>query len=544
MMPMHGLGKMRFTGRSRIALFAAFAVLFGLGFQSKNVLADKKNNSVIVGMTHEPSQFNPILIADPNFEGPPSSCMFDTLWEIRPDGKFYPNLAAKVPTQENGGISPDFLTWKIELKKGVKWQDGKPFTASDVEFTYQQIMNPKNIVRQRNGFDQIVEFKVIDDHNIEFKLSAPFAPMYWAWITYPIAPKHALANVENLNTCEWNTKGTFGTGPFRMIERVAGSHIIFKRNPEYHGGPPKLETVILKFVPDQTVLYTQMKTGEIDVMGPMGIPRERYSEAQKLEHIDIMITPSLFYESLLLNCHKPYFQDKRVRQSIAMAIDREKIVRDVYYGTVKMSLSYLSPDHWAYNHNLKQAYDPQKASELLDSLGWKIGADGVREKEGVKLAFEFTTTSGNKQREQMQLLVQQDLKAIGIQANIKNLTPAVMWGSFFEETKYDMIFVGGPPGFGADPDYTKSMHSKRPRFRFHNGTPEMDKLLEEGVRTIDPEKRKPIYYRFQELFLEEAARIPIFAYTELYAKKKGLAGYIVNPYEPDIAKFIREWSWQ
>ena len=514
-----------------------------LGMLSKAAWADKKTNSVIIGWGEEVSQFNPVLSVGWGTQELPQSCMFDTLWDPRPDGTLSPNLAVRVPTLQNGGVSDDGLTWKVELRKGVKWHDGAPFTAADVEFTWQLIVNPKVMAGHRTGFTKIKEFKVIDDQNIQFKLSQPFAPMLNVWTFARIVPKHVLSKVPDVNTCEWNSTGTFGTGPFQIAERVPGSHIIYKRNPNYHLDKPKLETVIHKYIVDQNVLYTQLRTGEIDVLGTPGIRRERYDDAKKLPDVDIMLTPRDSTFNLLMNCHRPVFQDKRVRQAIHMAIDKETIIKSVFYDTVKLGLSYMNPDNWWYNRNLKFPYDPKRASELLDSLGWKMGSGGVREKDGLKLAFDFNATAGVKDEEQTQLLVQKNLRDIGIQANIKNLPPAVLWGDYFLETQYDMIIIVNGPDIMSDPDFTDSMHSKRDMFKYHDGTPEMDALLEQGVRTVDRAKRKAIYDRFQELFLDECVYISICGITETLAKKKALKGYEINLYTKDPTRFVREWYW-
>jgi len=538
-----GMSRREFMKASTAAAAAAAVGGGWLGMRPTRSWADKKANSVIIGMTLEMDQFNPILWGSNDFEGPPSSAMFDALWDPRPDGTWSPNLAVRVPTVENGGVSKDGLTWKIDLRKDVKWQDRVPFTAADVEFTWQKVVDPKVNARNRTGFDQIKEFKAVDDHHFEYTMASPFAPMYVAWGVQRIVPKHVLSKVPDMNTCAWNTTGTFGTGPFKMVERVPGSHIMFKRNPNYHLGAPKLETVILKFVPDQDVIYIQMKTGEIDFLYMVGIPAPRYEEAKTLPGLDILPTETVMTENVLLNCDRPFFQDKRVRQALYMAIDKQTIIKDIYYGLVKPGLSYLNPSHWAYNHNLKDPYNPRKAAELLDSIGWKVGPDGVRAKDGVKLAFQLSTSTGNKQREQEQLMIQKNWKDIGISAEIKNYSSAVMWGAFFEETQYDAIVLISNPDLETDPDFSSSMHSKRPRWHYHPGTPEMDTLLEEGLRTLAMEKRKEIYGRFQELFLDEAVYLPLFVNTLLYAKKKELKGYVTNPCSSDGLRFIREWYW-
>jgi peptide/nickel transport system substrate-binding protein len=247
--------------------------------------------NVIVGMTQEPVNFNPLLYVNSGTEEVPEACMFDALWDINEKGQFIPNLAARVPTYENGGISPDGQVWKVELKKGVKWQDGTAFSAKDVEFTYKTIVRPDVAIRSRSGFDLISDFKIIDDHNVEIILSKPYVPFAWAWQKMHIVPEHILSKVSDINTAAFNTN-PIGTGPYKLVKRVAGSHMIYERNTDYHRGAPAIEKVIHKFVPDQTVAYTQFKTGEIDVFGLHGVPPERFEESRKLSGRDALETPA------------------------------------------------------------------------------------------------------------------------------------------------------------------------------------------------------------------------------------------------------------
>ena len=144
---------------------------------------------VIVGMTQEPVQFNPLLWVNAGTENVPESCMFDALWDVNEKGEFIPNLAATVPSGENGGISADGLVWKIELRPDVKWTDGQKFSAKDVEFTYRKIIDPSIAIRSRSGFDLIKNFKVVDDTHIEIELSKPYVPFLWSWQNMHIIPE-------------------------------------------------------------------------------------------------------------------------------------------------------------------------------------------------------------------------------------------------------------------------------------------------------------------------------------------------------------------
>jgi peptide/nickel transport system substrate-binding protein len=506
--------------------------------------------SVIVGMTQEPVNFNPLLYVNSGTEEVPEACMFDALWDMNHLGEFIPNLASKVPTLENGGISSDGKLWKVELKKGIKWHDGAPFTAKDVEFTYQTIINPKVAIRSRSGFDLISDFKIIDDYNFEISLAKPFVPFAWAWQKMHIVPHHILSKIPDINTAGFNIQPV-GTGPYILTKRVAGSHMIYKRNPDYHRGQPAIETVVHKFIPDQTVAYTQFKTGEIDVFGLHGVPPERFEEAKTLPNRDSLKTPQPWVEFIYFNCGKPQFKEKIVRQALYLACDKEKWINDVQYGLPPRTLSYLHPSHWAYNSKIKDpGFNLKKAAEMLEGAGWKIGSDGIRQKDGVKLKFTMSTTAGAKAREQAEAMVQANWKEIGVVMEIKNMPASVVWGEYTTKSQFDTLMVGWEPTVGMDPDYTARCHSKQIPAKYGVGSnyvqyenPELDKLLEQGVLISDMAKRKEVYDRIQEILHEDVPFAPIFAYVFIYGKKSDLKGYEVNPYVTDVTWNIQDWSW-
>ena len=520
-----------------------------LGMLNSTAHAAKKTN-MIIGMTQEAVQYNPVLYVNCGTENVPEACVFDALWDVTEKGVFAPNLAARIPSVQNGGISSDGMVWKIELKKGVKWHDGHPFTAKDVEFTYKTIINPKIAVRSRSGFDLVEQFKVIDDYHMEIVLSKPYVPYIWSWQNMHIIPEHILSKVPDINTAPFNTN-PIGTGPFTFHKRVAGSHITFKKNPDYHGHVTKLETFIHKFVPDQTVLYTQFKTGEIDIMGLHGIPPERYEEAKRLSGRDILPTAQPWVEFIYFNCGKPQFKDPRVRRALYWAVDKERWIKDVYYGTVSRTLSYLHPSHWAYNTDLKDpGHNPREAAQLLDAAGWKVGSDGIREKDGVKLKFSMSTTAGAKSREQAEALIQQNWKEINVAMEIRNFPASVVWGDYCVMSKFDTLMVGWEPTVGMDPDYTARCHSKQIPAKYQTGSnyvqyenPEVDKLLEDGAVTQDRAKRKETYWKIQKILHDEVPFAPIFGWEFLYGKKSDVKGYKINPYVVDQTWNVQDLYW-
>ena len=548
-MKKRGMTRREFMKTSGLVAAGTAVAGAGLGLTGRPAWAKKKNN-VIVGMTQEPVQFNPLLYVNSGTEEVPEACMFDALWDVNEKGEFIPNLAARVPTLENGGISKDGRVWKIELKKGVKWQDGKPFTAKDVKFTYETIVNPKVAIRSRTGFDMISDFRIIDDYHVEIDIAKPFVPFAWAWQKMHIVPEHLLAKVKDINTAPYNSH-PIGTGPYKLVKRVAGSHMIYKKNPDYHRGTPAIDMVIHKFVPDQTVLYTQFKTGEIDVLGLHGVPPERFEESRHLSGKDALETPAPWVEFIYFNCGKPQFKEKVVRQALYLAVDKEKWIKDIYYGLPPRTLSYLHPTHWAYNKNLKDpGHDPKKAAEMLEGAGWKKGPDGIRQKNGVKLKFSMSTTAGSKAREQAEAMVQANWREIGVHMEIKNMPASVVWGEYTTKSQFDTLMVGWEPTVGMDPDYTARCHSKQIPVKDGVGSnyvqyqnPQLDKLLEEGVIISDMQKRKAVYDKIQEILLDEVPFAPIFAYVFMYGKKSNLKGYEINPYVTDITWNIQDWRW-
>ena len=164
-----------FTRRGVLASGLAAPLVLASGVRLGHAQAQNRDR-LILGMTQEPVQFNPMLWVNAGTENIPERCMFDALWDVNEMGEFVPNLATKIPTKENGGVSADGLIWKVELRPDVKWTDGQKFTARDVEFTYQTLINPAVATRTRSGFDLIKNFKVVNDTNVEMELSKPFIP--------------------------------------------------------------------------------------------------------------------------------------------------------------------------------------------------------------------------------------------------------------------------------------------------------------------------------------------------------------------------------
>jgi len=505
---------------------------------------------VILAMTQEPVQFNPLLYVNAGTENVPEACMFDALWDVNDKGEFIPNLAVQVPSRANGGISADGLTWTVTLKRDVKWSDGAPFTAKDVEFTYQTIMNPGVAVRSRSGFDLITDFRVKDDFTVEMVLGRPYVPFLWAWQNMHIVPHHILSKEASIQTSAFNSN-PIGTGPYLLRSRTAGSHMVYERNPNYHRGAARIRQFIHKFVPDQQVAYGQARTGEVDHFALAGVPNDRWAEARGFPERDFLVVPSPNVQFIYYNCGKPQFADPRVRKALTMALEMQKSIDDIYFGTWPRTLSYLQPTHWAYNNTLADyTANPAGAEALLDAAGWRRGADGVRAKDGVQLKFTMSTTAGNVARQGCQALFQQNWKRIGVEMEIRNMPASVVWGEFTTQSRFDTLLVAWDPTVGLDPDYTARTHSRMIPVKHRQGSnyvqyenAEVDRLLELGVSQTEQADRIRTYHQVQAILHEEVPFAAQGGAVQGHLKRRQLQGPTPNQYVTDITWNVQSWNW-
>jgi peptide/nickel transport system substrate-binding protein len=534
----------------RIGAGAGAATLL-LSSAAQRALAanDAPSGQVIVAFSQEPTVFNPHMLHIEVDEGIHWN-VFDPLFGVNPDGTFYPALASEVPEVSNGGISEDGLKWRVKLREGVTWHDGKPFTAEDVKFTLELIMDPDFRSGRRTGHELVRNIQVLNDHEIAWEMEAPFAP-YPAILAWTfIVPKHAFPEGEDPNSVPFN-QAPIGTGGYKWTERVAGDHITLTANKDYWNEGPHLETLVFKYIPDLNVMYTQFKTGDIDVIALQGITPDHYEESKGLDGKVVVAAPSATVESFSLNMGRPQFQDPAVRQALYHAIDKTTIIDALYYGIHSPTESYMPQQSFFYNPDLpKHEYSIDKANALLDEAGWEPGDDGIREKDGVRLSFTNSTTAGNHVREQMQQFVQQSFKEIGVEMTISNLPPAVMWGEYWMMSKWDSVVVGINFVTGPDPDTSDYFSSAAINAKGGAGqntwqyeNPKVDELLKQGGSLFVPEERREVYFELQEIMREELPLLPIFQYANLRGHKEGLEGYTPNVNLRVTTWNVHRWTW-
>ena len=504
---------------------------------------------IVVGLSQEPTVFNPLMTKIETDDGVHFS-LFDALVRIDPEGVFQPNLAVEVPSQENGGISEDGLQWRIRLRDDVRWHDGEPFTAEDVKFTLELITNPDFRAWRTTGHALLRDITVVSPTEITWRMEEAFAP-YLSFLTETfIVPKHILEKEADPNAAAFN-QAPVGTGAFKWGQRVAGDHIELVANPDYFGEGPYIEQLIYKYIPDATVLYTQLKSGDVDLLGRVYITADNYEEARTLPGLVVTLVPWPSLESIYLNLERPQFKDLAVREALYAAIDRQGIIDALYYGVPRLAESFVPQQSTYHNPDLPaHEFNLDRARQLLDEAGWVPGPDGIRAKDGVRLAFANSTTSGNHLREQTQQFLQQTFAEIGVEMTISNLPAAVMFGEFWAQSQFDTAMAGITYLIGGDPDVTNRFHTRAIAAQGGSGSnnaqysnPEVDALLEEGVRTFDPERRREIYYRVQELVRRDLPFLPLYANTVVWGHKEGIHGVVPNTNTRTESWNTAAWYW-
>jgi peptide/nickel transport system substrate-binding protein len=502
----------------------------------------------VIGYSQEITVLHPLMPANEVDQGVWWN-LFSPLWALDQAGKFVPVLAKDVPTVANGGISADGLVWRVTLREGVKWHDGRDFSAEDVRFTFDLIRNPQFRTRSRSGFSLLEDVKT-EGNTISWRMKEPFAPFlsFLAW-TF-IMPRHLLDGAADPNATPFHANPV-GTGPFKFVERKTGSHVLLAANTAYFGEGPYLERLVFRYVPDLNAMYTQFRTGEIDYIGLQGIPPNHYAEAKTLKNVAVHLCPRASVENLTLNLAHPALKEKAVRQALYLAMDKKAIVEALYYGLPLPASSFMPPQSWAFNDALpRHVHDPAKARAILDAAGWKPGPDGVRVKDGVRLAFTNSTTTGNPTREQAQQLLVQDWAQIGAEMTIKNLPAAVLWAKFWAESQFDSLMTNTTYTVASDPDVMHRFGGKSIPLKAGTGSnvsqyenPKVDGLLAKGIAVTDMAQRAEIYREAQALILDDLPMLPIFQSVQVEGTKAGLVGFANNVNALSNAWNAGSWYW-
>lgn len=439
--------------------------------------------------------------------------LYDTLVNLEPDFTFSPRLA------RSWEVSPDGRTFTFHLNPAAAWHDGEPLTAEDVLFTIQTVATPGvqtnrgYTLRAIEGLDAngkmtgstIPGVRLIDRHTIAVTLKTAVDPARFLeqfGTALHIIPRHLLEGLtpEELARTPHLLQPRVGSGPFRFVRYVTDQYIELEKNPSYYLEPVHVDRIFVRIVPAPS-MAAQLIRGEIDVVAGPGIgeiPLEDWNLVKGAANLRTVTEPSIGYQFAAINSARPYLSDARVRQALALAINRQMMVDQLYQGEAVLAVGPFSPVIPYVNENLEPIpYDPARARQLLAEAGW----DANR-------TLELLVPTGNVLRERSATIMQANLQAVGVRVRIQRLDfPSVLARVFADD--FDLALLGWTDTF--DPDHVSSTFQTGGQYNLGNfSDPEVDRLIEEAGAERDPARRKVLYDQLQVVFQEKVPAIFLY----------------------------------
>lgn len=400
---------------------------------------------------------------------------------------------------ESYEVAEDGLTYTFRLHEGVLFHDGKELTSADVKYTYDFYRDPENATAIAGDFEGIGSIDTPDDYTVVVNMATVNAASLSNWASTPIVQSeyHASVGEETYRT------SPIGTGAYKLKEWRAAEFTELEAFEDHFRGRPYIDIIRQEVVPEPSVRTLALQTGDADsAVWPLLVEDSIMLEGDA--NFIVFRTLANSIKHFPLNNELPQLSDKRVRQAMMHALDRQRIIDDLWNGAAQIAHSNLAPKNAFYHKaDTKQyEFDPEKAKAMLDEAGWVEGADGVREKDGVKLAFTCTTITGDQARRPIAELAQQMLSDVGIDMQLAEAPVASILESMVNGTM-DASLFNWTYGTTPEPDPFSTLHSTGGNnfCRFRNER--MDELIEAGLQEVDPEDRLPIYHEIQDLFVEE-----------------------------------------
>ncbi|MBI3803676.1 MAG: ABC transporter substrate-binding protein [Nitrospirae bacterium] len=464
-----------------------------------------------VAIESAPTQFDPRLATDAYSERI-GQLLFSRLIRSDPTGQKVGDLAER---WEREGET----VYTFHLKRNVRFHDGHPLTAEDVRYTFESILDPRIASPHRKNYEVIARIETPDDTTVRFILKQPHAP-FLTELTRGIVPKH-LAEKE---------AGAFaaqpvGSGPFRFVRYDPDDAVELAAYPDYFGGPPAVRRLLFRIIPEDSVRLLELEKGNIDLL-QNAFPPDALTRLQQNPRLKIISAPSTTYTYLGFNLKDPILRNRSVREAIALAINRDDITEHLFKGLAHPAAGLLSPSHWAYADAVAHySYNPDLAKKRLDEAGYP---DPPGPANRFKLIHK---TSQNELSRRVVEVIQRQLADVGIEVEIRNHE----WGTFYGDIKsgnfqlFTLSWVGVD-----DPDlYYNLFHSESTppnganRVAYKN--PRLDRLVESGRTTLDPEKRKKIYEAVQQIVAEDLPYVSLWHTDNIVVMKKEVEGYILYP---------------
>lgn len=523
---------------------------------------------VIFALYQEPQILNP-FIATQTASGEVNGAMIEGLVGASAEGEYIPVLAKEVPSLANGLVTydeaADVLTVTYNLKEGVLWSDGNPFSCDDVLFTYEAISDPESGAVSTSGYDQITNFECADELTAVVTYSPFYAP--FTGLFGSIMPRHATGATAEMQRWPYNWH-PIGTGPFKMTEWVPGDHITLVKNENYREAPekPYLDRLVIRITPSREVGMALIQTGEVDFV--WDLIEAVVPDLEGKPGVAVHITAGIGTERLVLNMADPTIDatddpvnnphpilgDVRVRQAIETAINKDEINDVLLFGAASVGTGELNIGWGGAGCELTTStFDPEAAMALLDEAGFTDeDGDGIRECNGCENAaagtpmrLKIQTTTGNQLREQAEQLIIEYLADVGIDMFIENVPSAELFGSwasgaFRKHGTYDVLMYTTSPGIDPHSFMLDFFHSDKMPLEVNDGSgtnymrylnADNDAALEAAGSTPDIPTRQQLYCQVMQQVQQDVPMIYLYNRAEIHATSDKLTGYQINTWD-------------
>jgi peptide/nickel transport system substrate-binding protein len=483
-----------------------------------------------------------------------SRVFYETLARYDAEGKLVPVLAAEIPRRDNGGIAADGRSVVWKLKPGVRWHDGKPFTADDVIFNWQYAVDPDTAAVSIGAYEGIKSIDKIDPLTVRMVFDRP-TPVWARGVSVMLIPRHVFEPFKGAKSREApaNLKPV-GTGPYRFIDFKPGDLLRAELNPGYHtANQPHFDTLEIKGGGDApSAARAVLQTGEFDFAWNLQVEDELLKRMETSGKGRLSIAPSGNTEVMLLNLsdpgvefegershpktRHPVLSDLAVRQALALLFDRKSVQEFVYGRTGIATFNTLNNPAPYNSPNTVAEFNIDKAQALLDGAGWERGADGIREKGGKKLRLLFQTST-SALRQKVQAIFKQACSKAGVDIEIKTVTASVFfssdvgnpdtYGKFWADIE---MFANA--GRAPDPDRYMQRYLAREAASKANKwlglnlgrwvSDEYDRLYKASENELDPVKRAALFIRMNDIVCKDVALIPVVYRPDVTALARNL----------------------
>jgi peptide/nickel transport system substrate-binding protein len=506
--------------------------------------APRAPGSIRFDLAADPANLNPLFLHQDaaSVEQQIARLAFLPFIDLDARGRLIPELITRVPTVQNGGISPDGRTITYHLRPGVRWSDGVPVTSHDVLWTLHTIMDPGVPVPSREGYDLIDRAYARDAHTVVFHLKRAWAPAATTFFSYGfrpqfVLPEHILSKQAPLAQAPFNSDPAVGDGPYTFVSWNRGESLLYKANPLYWRGTPRARRLDIRVIPDPQTNLVMLRSGQLDWNLIAPVQQQTLRGARDIAYAYVS---TAVVAGAVFNLAHPPLDDVRVRRAIAMSIDRESISKKITLGRYPVTNSLQPQFSWAYDPSAKEpGHDPAAADALLDRAGWKRPAGGsaqaIREKNGKQLSLVYVQFPESMTGVRVATAIQAQLRERGIAVEVKSVSNAQLFlpgsrGGTLASGQFDMAYV--PFTMGSDPDDSSVLACNGPSNYMRYCNPQVDRLESAALKATSTATRKQIYSRIQHLVAMDLPILYLFNADYIYAYRKQLRGFAPNAFLP------------